>query len=80
MEFNKLIPELAVSNFDRSLDFYSRVLGFKVEYDRIEEKFAFLSINGAQLMIEEDNGNWVTGPSEFPRGRGINFEICVQDV
>jgi catechol 2,3-dioxygenase-like lactoylglutathione lyase family enzyme len=80
MKFNKLIPELTVSNFERSLDFYTRLLGFKTEYDRREKKFAFLSINGAQLMLEEDNGNWVTAPTDYPRGRGINFEISVESI
>ena len=80
MIFNKLIPELDVADFQKSLDFYTRILGFKIEYDRPAEKFAFLSIHGAQLMIEEDNGNWVTAPREYPRGRGINFEICVESI
>ena len=74
MIFNKMIPELDV------LDFYTRILGFKVEYDRRESKFAFLSINDAQLMIEEDNGNWVTAPRETPRGRGVNFQINVDSI
>jgi catechol 2,3-dioxygenase-like lactoylglutathione lyase family enzyme len=77
MEFNKLVPELSVSNFEKSLDFYTRVLGFKVEYDRREEGFAFLSINGAQLMIEQMNNHWVTGSFEYPLGRGVSFQIEV---
>jgi catechol 2,3-dioxygenase-like lactoylglutathione lyase family enzyme len=80
MHFNKLIPEQAVSDFTKSLDFNTRVLGFNLDYGRNENKFAFLSINGAQLMIEEDNGNWVTDKSEYPRGRGINFEIAVKEI
>ena len=32
MEFNKLIPELVVSNLNKSLKFYVKILGFKVEY------------------------------------------------
>ena len=50
---NKLVPELSVSSFEKSLDFYTRVLGFSVAYQREEEGFAFLTINGAQLMIDE---------------------------
>ena len=56
MEFNKLVPELSVSNIGKSLEFYTNVLGFKVEYERKESKFAFLSYKGSQLMIEEING------------------------
>lgn len=41
MKFNKLIPELSVSNINRSKDFYL-LLGFKVVYERVEDKFVFL--------------------------------------
>lgn len=51
---NPLIPELIVSDLQRSLDFYCQVLGFKIEYQRPEDKFAFLSYHGSQLMLEQD--------------------------
>ena len=35
-----LVPELEVSDFAKSLDFYVRVLGFSVLYDRPERPFA----------------------------------------
>jgi catechol 2,3-dioxygenase-like lactoylglutathione lyase family enzyme len=80
MKFNSLIPELSVSNFSESLRFYVDVLGFKVEYDRPIEKFAFLSIENAQLMIEEHNGNWDTAALAQPYGRGINFQIEITNL
>jgi len=80
MQFNPLIPELSVADFAASLQFYTEVLGFKVEYDRPEHKFAFLSLDGAQLMLEEHNGNWETAPMEKPLGRGINFQIEVRNL
>ena len=80
MEFNSLVPEISVSNFDKSYQFYVNDLGFHVEYDRIESKFAFLSLQGMQIMIEEKNGNWETGILEYPYGRGINFQILVSSV
>ena len=85
MNFNKLIPELSVSNFDVSLKFYTSVLGFKIEYQREEQKkFAFLSYQGSQIMIEEylgdSNSPWNTGKLEYPFGRGINFQIDVDDI
>jgi len=80
MRFNKLIPEISVSNIKRSLDFYTKILGFKVEYQREESKFAFLSFNNAQIMIEEVNDEWSTGKLEHPFGRGVNFQIEVEDV
>lgn len=85
MEFNKLIPELSVSNFDESLHFYTKILGFKIEYQREEpRKFAFLSYQGSQMMIEESvedsNSPWYTGVREYPFGRGINFQIEVDNI
>ena len=50
MKFNKLIPELTVSGINDSKKFYTEVLGFKIEYERINDKFAFLSLGEAQLM------------------------------
>ena len=77
MNFNKLIPELSVSNYEHSLDFY-KMIGFKVEYTR--ENFAFLSLDGAQLMIEKQNDTWSVGEIKKPFGRGINFQIDVKNV
>jgi len=78
MIFNKLVPELSVSDFEKSLRFYRDILNFKIEYTR--EKFAFLSFQGSQIMIEEINNNWNTGKLERPFGRGINFQIEVKDI
>ena len=80
MIFNSLIPELAVSDIGRTKDFYMNVLSFRLEYERPEDKFVFLSLEGNQLMFEQDNGNWSTGALEYPYGRGVNFEMTVSDV
>ena len=80
MKFNALIPELSVSNIQNSLNFYVNVLGFKIEYERKENKFAFLSYGKAQLMIEEVNNHWNTGKLIYPFGRGINFQIETKDI
>ena len=80
MKFNKLIPELAVTDMKKSLDFYTKILRFKVEYAREKDKFAFLSLQGAQIMIQEKNGVWETAAMEKPFGRGINFQIEVKDI
>ena len=79
MNFNKLIPELSVTNIDKSKEFYLK-LGFKIMYERKEDKFAFLELEGNQLMIEEINDNWNTGKLEYPFGRGINISMTINDI
>lgn len=80
MKFNKLIPELSVSNIEASKNFYIEILGFKLEYERKEDKFAFISLGEIQLMIEEVNDHWSVGKLEYPFGRGINFQLEVDDI
>lgn len=80
-KFNALIPEFSVSDFEKSLHYYVNLLGFKIEFSRTEKKFAFLSLNDIQIMIEQTNENWKTGAAlEHPYGRGINFLIEVEDI
>ena len=80
MEFNSLIPELTVTDIERTKAFYVGILQFKIEYERTENKFVFLSLEKNQMMFEQENGNWSVGPLEYPYGRGINFEMTVSDV
>jgi len=77
MKFNKLVPELKVTNLKNSLDFYS-CIGFKIEYQR--DSFVFLSFQGSQIMLEKINTNWSTGKLVRPFGRGINFQIEVKKI
>lgn len=77
---NTLIPELLVSDYQKSLHFYKGILGFEVDYDRPENKFAMLSYEGSNLMIDERSGVWETGELEYPFGRGINIQIATSDV
>lgn len=79
MKFNSLIPELSVTNIDKSKEFY-RKLGFKIMYERIEDKFCFLSLEGNQIIIQEENDNWNVGDMEYPFGRGINISMSVSNV
>jgi catechol 2,3-dioxygenase-like lactoylglutathione lyase family enzyme len=80
MSSAKLVPELVVSNHAVSLDFYVRIIGFKVLYERPAEGFAYLDLGGAALMIEQETDFWVTAPRERPYGRGINLQIEVEDL
>jgi len=84
MEFNKLLPELSVSDLKVSLNFYTKILGFKVEYQREEKEFAYLSLEGSQIMLDGGNSEkdspWYTGKLEYPRGRGIHFQFEVKEI
>jgi len=79
-KFNALIPELSVSDINKSLHFYLGILSFKLEYERKDDKFALLSLKDSQIMIEEINGHWETGILSYPFGRGINFQIAVDNI
>jgi catechol 2,3-dioxygenase-like lactoylglutathione lyase family enzyme len=81
MKFNGLMPELYVSDYKKSLAFYVDLLGFKLEYNRTDPSFAFLSYGEAQLMIQQQEKNdWHAGSLEHPYGRGINFQIRTPDI
>jgi catechol 2,3-dioxygenase-like lactoylglutathione lyase family enzyme len=79
----RLIPELEVEDLDRSLAFYTGVIGCTVVYARPEERFAFLDLQSANLMLEEAAGpgrRFHGAPLEHPYGRGVNFQIQVANV
>lgn len=80
MKFNPLIPELSVSDIEKSKSFYIDALGFKAEYERPENLFVFISLDDCQLMLEQANDNWSVGELVYPFGRGINLEMTVSDI
>lgn len=81
MVFNKMIPELDVTNLDVSIAFY-KTCGFHIEYERKEDRFVFLSLGEVQFMLQEinDNDKWSVGSLEYPFGRGVNFQLEVDYV
>lgn len=81
MKFNKLIPELSVTNLEKSMKFYETI-GFKIEYERKENKFVFLSLGEIQFMLQEitENDKWEVAPLVYPFGNGINFQLEVEDA
>lgn len=82
-ERSKLVPELMVTDLGNSLGFWVHCLGFEVAYQRPEDGFAYLDLNGAQVMLEQidpDVGQWLTAPLTKPFGRGINLQIDVAAV
>jgi catechol 2,3-dioxygenase-like lactoylglutathione lyase family enzyme len=80
MDFNRLIPELSAAHFEKSLSFYTDVLGFRIEYQRSEHNFAFLSYQGSQIMLKQLNDIWKTGKLVYPFGRGVNIQMLVEDI
>lgn len=79
----RLIPELDVSDLGESLRFYVELIGFSVRYERREEAFALLDLNGASIMLQQAAGpgrRFSTAPLQRPFGRGMNLQIEVDDV
>ena len=78
-----LTPELCCTNIKISLDFYTKILGFEIQYQREEERFAMLERQGSRIMLDEISNNsaeginrtWISAALEKPFGRGINLEI-----
>ena len=79
MKYNSLIPELSVTDFEKSTKFY-QLLGFHVVYERKDDYFAFLQLENNQIMIEQINQHWNTGKLEYPFGRGINISMSVSNI
>lgn len=81
IDWNPIIPELSVSNLEKSLEFY-KTAGFTVKYERLENKFAFIQLNKIQFMLQEitDNEKWNIGTLTCPFGNGINFQLEVENI
>ena len=77
-----LVPELLVVDLDQSLHFWCGLCGFAVRYTRPAERFAYIELGSAHVMLEQlgVGRNWVTGPLNTPLGRGINFQITVPTI
>lgn len=79
MEWNPLVPELTVFDFEKSLEFYTKLLGFEIMFTR--ENFAYLKQEGVQFMLEQfHEDGWNIGTLKPPLGRGINFQIELKDI
>jgi len=78
-----LVPELDVTALAPSLRFYADVLEFRTRFERSAERFAYLERDGVELMLQEAAGpgrRFRTAPLEVPFGRGVNFQLRVEDV
>ncbi len=81
INWNKNIPELSVTNLKNSLKLYKSI-GFKIEYDRPENKFVFISLGDIQFMLQEitNDDKWSIAPLSYPFGNGINFQLEVNNL
>jgi catechol 2,3-dioxygenase-like lactoylglutathione lyase family enzyme/GNAT superfamily N-acetyltransferase len=78
-----MVPELYVTDLDASRRFWCDLCGFAVAFERPEDRFLYLDRAGRQIMLEESAApgrRWLTGPLEQPFGRGMNFQITVDDA
>ena len=71
----ELLIQLDVASLDRSIEFYTKKLGFKLTERRDDLKFAHLatSVPGVQIGIGE-----VVSPQ--PKGIVLNFEVANTDA
>jgi hypothetical protein len=79
-----LVPELLISDIAKSLRFWRDVCGFMVLFDRPDEGFAHLDLDGAQIMLDEISGgctplrvadgglvrSWLSDSAPIPRLNG----------
>lgn len=79
MKYNDLIPELIVSDLNLSKDFYINILGFKIEYERQEDNFVFISLGDIQLMLEQGTKQELSN-MKYPFGNGVNFSFGCDNV
>ena len=77
-----LVPELSVTDYAASRHFWCDLIGFSLRYERLEEGFGYLVLGNAHLMLDQINQGrtWATGSLERPLGRGINFEVQVENL
>ena len=77
----KLVCELLVEDIRTSLSFWKNILGFEIAYQRPEQHFAYLERpEGAQIMLCQRSGNWETADLRQPYGRGVMFQIYVDNL
>lgn len=81
MKLNKLVPELIVTDLNKSYHFWVKILGFSIKYQRIEDKFMYLELDDIQFMLEQQQNNqWQTEKLNYPFGRGINFQLEIKQI
>ncbi|UTW07812.1 VOC family protein [Pseudomonas benzenivorans] len=79
MQWNALVPELVVGNYPNARDFYLKVFGFRLCYERAWDQFGYFELEGAELMLLQAPGAPVGELQRpGPKGKGIHFQVEVQ--
>ena len=80
----KMVPELYVSDIEKSCKFYVDQLGFKLLYERPESNFKCVVFQQIKIMLDEydadDSDSWIVGELEKPYGRGVNFQMEIENI
>ena len=81
LKWGNLIAEMMVSDYERSLIFWTDTMGFTPVFTRPGQKLAFLEHkDGAQVMFYQRDGNWEVAAMEPPFGRGVVTQVFVADA
>lgn len=81
MEWNKLVPELVVADYQHSKDFYQRLFGFTLRFERTEDNFGYFDLAGAQVMLLQAPGNELYALQRpGPNGKGLHFQVEVETI
>jgi catechol 2,3-dioxygenase-like lactoylglutathione lyase family enzyme len=79
----KLVPELYCEDIEVTKNFYVEVFGFEIKYERVQDQFAYFTLDGVDIMAEGINGEgrrWLTGKLEKPFGQGVNLQWDVNEI
>ena len=81
MEWNALVPELVVANYERSRAFYVDAFGFSVRFERPENKFGYFDLGAAQIMLLQDRNRPIDQMHRAgPKGKGLHFQVEVPSI
>lgn len=79
--WNVMVPKLLASDFEKSLYFYTEVLGFSIRYQRQNPDAVYLEQGALQLVLEAVHcQSKKTGELSYPLGRGVSLQMELQSI
>ena len=70
---------LVVSDINQSLNFYVKILGFKI-VEKDSEKRILIQLNKTRFLLHQTDMAWSTTKLSYPYGVGIIFFITVKSL